>query len=155
MSLRFLRHEPVFAGIASPVVQKVYFDSTTGNSIRFYQNAHNTYETVPQYFMPTGQPFPIYSCWTDIYTAILEAQKFVFLTGWSVHPLTQLVRHGTGRYPPIGELLKDASERGVMVRTAILLVSFQDQVYVPYRCKTSSRVVSLGWKRSPNILKAF
>jgi hypothetical protein len=65
--------------------------------------------------MPTDKPLPIYSCWTDIYMAMLEAQKFAFLTDWSVHPLTQLIRHGTGRYPPTKVLLRAAAGLVVMV----------------------------------------
>jgi hypothetical protein len=115
MRLCFSRQDQNASGSLQPVVPKVYFDATSGNSIRFYQNAHNTMETVPHYYMPSGHVFPIHSCWTDIYTAIVEAQKFIFLTGWSVHPLTQLVRRGNAQCPPIGELLKAATARGVMV----------------------------------------
>jgi hypothetical protein len=104
--------------INDPVVPKVYFDAQQGNDIRFYSCAHSKPEFVPRVeITPGGDPFEVHSCWGDVYDAISSAQKFVFLTGWSVHPLVPLVRDDPAKTKTIGELLKEASERGCEVRT--------------------------------------
>lgn len=121
MRLQFTRFDPL-GPHAPPEVPGVYFRAVPGNSVRLYQSADTTPATVPQYLQPgTGEPWPVHSCWADVYAAITQAQKFIFLTGWSVHPLTRLLRGGSGSTgaaacPPIGELLKAACERGVVVR---------------------------------------
>jgi hypothetical protein len=112
--VHFSQYNPSNPANTLPSVPGAYFDALDGNNVRFYQGAHNDNETVPPYYKPSGQPFAVHGCWDDIYDAISNAQKFVYLTGWSVHPLTRLVRHTEGK-KPIGELLKDAAERGVAV----------------------------------------
>jgi hypothetical protein len=97
--------------INDPVVPKVYFDA------RFYSCAHSKPEFVPPVeITPGGDQFEVHSCWGDVYDAISSAQKFVFLTGWSVHPLVPLVRDDPAKSKTIGELLKEAAERGCEVR---------------------------------------
>merc|ERR1711981_1011334 len=60
-------------------------------------------------------------CWYDLFQAIQNAQKFIYITGWSVYTEIQLVR---GEDDPeglsnVGNLLKSKAEEGVRV---ILLV---------------------------------
>jgi hypothetical protein len=64
---------------------------------------------------PGGERFHVQSCWNDIYDSISSAERFVYLTGWSFHPLILLVRDNPAKSKPLGELLKDASERGCEV----------------------------------------
>ena len=70
---------------------------------------------------PDGSPYQATRCWYDLFQAIQSAQKFIYITGWSVYTEIQLVR---GEEDPdgmsnVGTLLKSKAEEGVRV---ILLV---------------------------------
>eukprot|EP00668_Euglena_longa_P018851 GGOE01023498.1.p1 GENE.GGOE01023498.1~~GGOE01023498.1.p1 ORF type:complete len:471 (+),score=79.69 GGOE01023498.1:170-1582(+) len=53
--------------------------------------------------------------WNDLYAAILEAKKFIYITGWSVWHDLRLVRGRNGS-PSLGELLIAKAKKGVCVR---------------------------------------
>lgn len=66
---------------------------------------------------PDGSPYQATTCWKDLYQAINNAQKFIYITGWSVYTAIQLVR---GDDDPdgesnVGELLKKKDAEGVKV----------------------------------------
>ena len=103
----------------NPAVPDAYFVPVPGNHMRLYQSAANTPDTVPPYMMPSGERWPVHPCWRDLYDAIKAAQKFIYITGWSVHPECKLVRDKPER-ETIGELLREAADRGVDVRTSCL-----------------------------------
>lgn len=107
-----------FENFQDPVVPRVYFKPHEGNSVRFYSCSHSLPQMVPPVDIVPGTPFQIHSCWSDVYDAITSAQKFVYLTGWSFHPLIPLIRDNSDptKSKHLGELLKDASERGCEVR---------------------------------------
>jgi hypothetical protein len=98
------------SGLAVPAT---YWAAQPGNLVRWYQSAHNTPETVAPCVLPSGEVFAPRGCWVDVAEAIAGAEKFVYLTGWSMLPSTRLVRPDG---ETIGELLKAASDRGVQVR---------------------------------------
>jgi phospholipase D1/2 len=78
---------------------------------------------VPAVDITPGNRFEVHSCWSDIYDAIKCAQKFVYLTGWSFHPLIRLVRDNDDpEYEkPLGVLLKEAADRGVEVCSCLVI----------------------------------
>ena len=41
---------------------------------------------------PDGSPYQPTRCWYDLYQALENAQKFIYITGWSVYTEIQLVR---------------------------------------------------------------
>lgn len=66
---------------------------------------------------PSGNPYVPTTCWKDLYAAISGAERFVYITGWSVYTAIQLVRgdddpNGASN---VGELLKRKAEEGVKV----------------------------------------
>ena len=66
---------------------------------------------------PDGSPYQPTRCWYDLYQALENAQKFIYITGWSVYTEIQLVR---GEDDPdglsnVGNLLKRKAEEGVRV----------------------------------------
>ena len=110
-----------FEKFDDPVVPRVYFKPHQGNDVRFYSCSHSSPQMVaPVEITPGGESFKVYSCWSDIYDAITSAQKFVYLTGWSFHPLIPLIRDSSdpAKSRSLGELLKEASDRGCEARTS-------------------------------------
>ncbi len=64
-----------------------------------------------------GSPYAATTAWKDLFQAIQDAQKFIYITGWSVFTGISLVR---GDDDPdgasnVGELLKRKAEEGVKV----------------------------------------
>lgn len=64
-----------------------------------------------------GSPYQATTAWKDLFNAIQEAQKFIYITGWSVYTEIALVR---GEDDPdgesnVGELLKRKADEGVKV----------------------------------------
>jgi hypothetical protein len=55
------------------------------------------------------------SCWTDIAEAIEAAEELVYITGWSMHPGTRLIRNGGHDGIAIGTLLKQKAASKVNV----------------------------------------
>lgn len=108
-----------FDKVDDPAVPRVYFKPHQGNAVRFYSCSHSRPQMVPPVEITPGNMFNVHSCWSDMYDAITSAQKFVYLTGWSFHPEISLVRDESdpAKSRPLGELLKEASERGCEVRT--------------------------------------
>ena len=59
-------------------------------------------------------------CWQDICEAILQARRFIYITGWSVYHKIKLV-HGNGNSnslhsdSTLGDLLKFKSQEGLRV----------------------------------------
>ena len=39
-----------------------------------------------------GSPYKVTHAWKDLFAAIRDAQKFVYITGWSVYTAIRLVR---------------------------------------------------------------
>ena len=66
---------------------------------------------------PDGSPYAATRCWRDLFDAIKAAQKFIYITGWSVFTEINLVR---GDEDPdgeshVGNLLKAKADEGVRV----------------------------------------
>lgn len=121
MSIRVVEFVP--GAVRAPAaVPDVYFPAREGNTVTLYQDAHNSRETLPlSAAMPNGESFEVHSCWTEIYDAISAAHKFVFLTGWSVHPDIMLTRGAASGEPKftLGDLLKAKARQGVDVRLLV------------------------------------
>ena len=96
-----------------------YFHPKTDNSVRLYMTADTP--QLPQFdgiMEPDGSPYVPNRCWIDIYNAISNAEKFVYITGWSVYTAISLIRgEEATNYPDtnIGEVLKRKAEEGVRV----------------------------------------
>lgn len=56
------------------------------------------------------------SCWHDIFDAISEARRLVYIVGWSVYYNVSLIRDSAnGKSYTLGDLLKAKSQEGVRV----------------------------------------
>jgi len=72
-----------------------YFEAKTENHVRLYMTADTpqlpVFEGVCE---PDGRPYETTRCWLDLFTAISNAEKFVYVTGWSVFTAIRLVFDG-------------------------------------------------------------
>jgi phospholipase D1/2 len=83
--------------------------------VRLYHDAHQTPGPVADVPLSDGKPYEERSCWDDVFDAIMNAQHFIWITGWSVWVNTVLKRHGNWSRP-LGDLLKMKAKKGVKVR---------------------------------------
>ena len=97
-----------------------YFPQTENNKVTLYQDADTPASSVFQGVMAEGGEgdYVPTRCWSDIYDAIVGAEKLIYITGWSVYHAIHLVRdedEETGRNKDLGTLLKEKAANGVTV----------------------------------------
>eukprot|EP01103_Thecamoeba_quadrilineata_P010062 TRINITY_DN2078_c0_g1_i1.p1 TRINITY_DN2078_c0_g1~~TRINITY_DN2078_c0_g1_i1.p1 ORF type:complete len:525 (-),score=107.32 TRINITY_DN2078_c0_g1_i1:925-2499(-) len=85
--------------------------------VTLYQDAHVGEDSVPEEFAKVAPWIVKNNAFEDIYTAIANAKKFVYITGWSVKPTLSLLRRRdiNGGRLTTGELLKMKADEGVCV----------------------------------------
>ncbi|KAM7260188.1 hypothetical protein ACFE04_015929 [Oxalis oulophora] len=96
-------------------VPGTYFPMRKGGRVKLYQDAHVDDNCVPKLALDGGTHYEHASCWQDIYNAISEARRLIYITGWSVVHGVRLVRDSKGQGTTLGDLLKDKSQEGVRV----------------------------------------
>jgi len=96
-----------------------YFEPKADNHVVLYMNAETpqlpVFDGVTE---PDGSPYSTTRCWLDTYRAICNAEKLIYVTGWSVYTKINLVRGDDALYYPdsnVGELLKRKASEGVRV----------------------------------------
>ncbi|KAJ6686162.1 PHOSPHOLIPASE D [Salix purpurea] len=72
--------------------------------------------SLPNVQLDNGVPFLHGKCWQDIFDAIRQARRLIYITGWSVWHKVTLVRDGE-QHPGVtlGDLLRSKSQEGVRV----------------------------------------
>ncbi|GFP83482.1 phospholipase d alpha 1 [Phtheirospermum japonicum] len=90
-----------------------------------------------------GRMFRNEQCWQDLCSAIVEAKRLIYITGWSIYYMTKLVRDPTRPVPGgmdsmLGDLLKWKADKGVRV---VLLV-WDDPTSVKKLYKLKVRLIS-------------
>ncbi|KAL6547983.1 hypothetical protein OROHE_009688 [Orobanche hederae] len=87
-----------------------------GETVTLYQDAHVHDGLYPNLWLASGRLYRPGHCWHDIYDAVSEARKLIYITGWSIYHLVRLVRadHNV-KESSLGELLKVKSQEGVRV----------------------------------------
>ncbi|GJM91275.1 hypothetical protein PR202_ga07636 [Eleusine coracana subsp. coracana] len=105
-------HHGVVAGHDVP---NTYFPLRRGTKVTLYQDAHVPDGCLPDIRLDHGLSYHHGQCWRDIYDAICQARKLIYIVGWSVFHTIHLVRDGTTKYPSLGDLLKMKSQEGVRV----------------------------------------
>nr|POE51248.1 isoform 2 of phospholipase d delta [Quercus suber] len=105
------------------------FPVRKGGSVTLYQDAHVPDSMLPEIKLQDGKVFEHEKCWEDMCHAILEAEKVVYIVGWSIYHKVKLVREPTRPLPSagnlnLGDLLKHKSKQGVRV----LLLLWNDVV---------------------------
>jgi phospholipase D1/2 len=108
-------HHGVTPGPDFPGVPNTYFPLRRGGKVWLYQDAHVPRGSLPEILLgKNGASYQHGQCWRDVYDAISQARKLVYITGWSVFHTIHLVRDGAGG-KALGDLLKNKSREGVRV----------------------------------------
>ncbi|XP_012835455.1 PREDICTED: phospholipase D gamma 1-like [Erythranthe guttata] len=140
---------PVYQGgvgsdLLNQGVSGTYFPMRRGGSVTLYQDAHVPEGCIPSLVLANGEEYRHAMCWRDIYDAISQARRLVYITGWSVYHLVQLVRDDVRvRNSSLGEILKAKSQEGVRV----LLLVWDDP--------TSTSILGYKTVRTVSILVSF
>ncbi|XP_037473197.1 phospholipase D beta 1-like [Triticum dicoccoides] len=108
-------HCGVTAGPDSHGVPNAYFPLRRGMKVTLYQDAHVPEGCLPDIRLDNGLQYQHGQCWRDMYTAIIQARRLIYVAGWSVFHTIRLVRDGAEEVPSLGDLLKMKSQEGVRV----------------------------------------
>lgn len=100
-------------GIPSPNylgVPNTFFKQKHACRVTLYQDAHIADDFVPRIPLANGASYQPHLCWVDIFEAISNARRFVYIAGWSVYAPIALIRNPNTRLSEqqqtLGELLK-------------------------------------------------
>lgn len=97
-------------------VPGTYFPLRKGGNVTLYQDAHVPDGCLPHLGLDRGMSYVHGKCWYDICNAISQAQRLIYITGWSVWHQVNLVRDaGPALDCTLGELLRSKSQEGVRV----------------------------------------
>ncbi|CAN4111676.1 unnamed protein product [Withania somnifera] len=109
-------HHGVGAGPEYYGVPGTYFPLRMGGTVTLYQDAHVPDGSLPNLMLDYGMQYVHGKCWRDIFDAIRQARRLIYITGWSVWHKVKLVRYDASveRYT-LGDLLKSKSQEGVRV----------------------------------------
>ncbi|KAJ0105807.1 hypothetical protein Patl1_18654 [Pistacia atlantica] len=107
-------HRGVGSGPDDNGVPGTYFPLRRGGKVTLYQDAHIHDGCLPDLKLDGGVQFIQAGCWEDIYNAIRQARRLIYIAGWSVYHTVRLVRDGSNAYT-LGDLLKTKSQEGVRV----------------------------------------
>lgn len=97
-------------------VPGTYFPLRKGGKVTLYQDAHVEEGCLPSLKVDGYVNYKHGSCWHDIFDAISEARRLVYIVGWSVYYNVSLIRDSAnGKSYTLGDLLKAKSQEGVRV----------------------------------------
>ncbi|CAI9755398.1 unnamed protein product [Fraxinus pennsylvanica] len=116
MEKLYIYHGGVGSDLSYQGVPGTYFPLRRGSNLTLYQDAHVHDGSLPNLWLANGMLYQHGQCWRDIYDAIGQARRLVYITGWSVYHLVQLVRDDPNATDSsLGKLLKVKSQEGVRV----------------------------------------
>ncbi|CAE6144450.1 unnamed protein product [Arabidopsis arenosa] len=110
-------HSGVGAGPYYQGVPGTYFPLREGGSVTLYQDAHVPEGMLPGIKLGNGMCYEHGKCWHDMFHAICQARRLIYITGWSVWHNARLVRdkEDPASECTLGELLRSKSQEGVRV----------------------------------------
>ncbi|KAL3649508.1 Phospholipase D beta 1 [Castilleja foliolosa] len=109
-------HNGIGAGPDYVGVQGTYFPLRRGGMVKLYQDAHVPDNSLPNLKLDNGMHYIHGKCWQDIFDAIRQARRLIYITGWSVWHKVRLIRDDNSLSDyTLGELLKSKSQEGVRV----------------------------------------
>ncbi|KAL5577427.1 hypothetical protein UlMin_019126 [Ulmus minor] len=109
-------HYGVGAGPDYHGVPGTYFPLRRGGKVTLYQDAHVPEGTLPNLKLDGGLSYVHGQCWQDIFDAIRQARRLIYITGWSVWHNVKLVRDASyASNFTLGDILRSKSQEGVRV----------------------------------------
>ncbi|KQJ97534.1 phospholipase D beta 1 isoform X1 [Brachypodium distachyon] len=108
-------HHGIMAGPDCLGVPNTYFPLRRGMKVTLYQDAHVPDGSLPDICLDHGLSYQQGQCWRDMYNAISQARRLIYIVGWSVSHTIHLIRDGADKVPSLGDLLKMKSQEGVKV----------------------------------------
>ncbi|XP_042496640.1 LOW QUALITY PROTEIN: phospholipase D beta 1-like [Macadamia integrifolia] len=112
-------HDGVGSGPDYRGVLGTYFPLRKGGKVTLYQDAHVHDGFLPNLKIDHKMLFEHPKCWHDIFNAISQARRLIYITGWSVFHEVRLVHDAayasTRSDCTLGDLLKSKSQEGVRV----------------------------------------
>ncbi|XP_021279603.1 phospholipase D beta 2-like [Herrania umbratica] len=109
-------HHGVGAGPDYLGVPGTYFPLRKGGAVTLYQDAHVPDGCLPNLKLDQGMTYVHGKCWHDIFDAIRQARRLIYITGWSVWHKVRLVRDtGPASDCTLGDILRSKSQEGVRV----------------------------------------
>ncbi|KAK7394224.1 hypothetical protein VNO78_14746 [Psophocarpus tetragonolobus] len=110
-------HQGVGAGPEYIGVPATYFPLRRGGTVTLYQDAHVPDGSLPNVLLDNGMYYVHGKCWQDIFDAISQARRLIYITGWSVWHKVKLVRDAAGYASDytLGDLLRSKSQEGLRV----------------------------------------
>ncbi|TYG44433.1 hypothetical protein ES288_D11G096200v1 [Gossypium darwinii] len=109
-------HHGVGAGPEYVGVPGTYFPLRKGGKVTLYQDANVPDGCLPNIKLDQGMHFVQGKCWSDIFDAIRQARRLVYITGWSVWHKVRLVRDAAPASDcTLGDILRSKSQEGVRV----------------------------------------
>jgi phospholipase D1/2 len=114
-------------GTSYPGVPRTFFAQRRGCSVQLYQDAHVADDFAPQVQLAGGRWYEPCRCWEDVFEAVTNAKRMVYIAGRSVNTDVVLVRDT--RQPSsgtLGDLLKRKAGEGVTV----LVLEWDDRTSV-------------------------
>ncbi|KAJ4712931.1 Phospholipase D [Melia azedarach] len=108
-------HRGVGSGPDYSGIPGTYFPLRRGGKVTLYQDAHAHGGCLPDLKLDGGAQFKHSSCWQDIYDAISQARRLIYIAGWSVYHTVRLVRDANNNTLMLGDLLRNKSQEGVRV----------------------------------------
>ncbi|XP_019461280.1 PREDICTED: phospholipase D gamma 1-like isoform X3 [Lupinus angustifolius] len=116
MEKLIIYHQGVGAGPEYIGVPGTYFPLRKGGTVTLYQDAHVPDGCLPDVMLDNGMHYVHGKCWVDIFDAIQEARRLIYITGWSVWHRVRLLRDTRNASDStLGELLRIRSQEGVRV----------------------------------------
>lgn len=105
------------SGVGGGGVPGTYFPLREGGSVTLYQDAHVPEGVLPRIRLGNGMYYENGKCWDDMFHAICQARRLIYITGWSVWHNVRLARDkgNPASECTLGDLLKSRSREGVRV----------------------------------------
>ncbi|CAI0470576.1 unnamed protein product [Linum tenue] len=111
-----IQYIPMERGPDYQGVPGTYFPLRKGGRVTLYQDAHVPDGFLPNLNLDNGMSYVHGQCWRDIFDAIRQAKRLVYITGWSVWHKVRLIRDAACPFDSsLGELLRSKSQEGVRV----------------------------------------
>ncbi|KAI4315376.1 hypothetical protein L6164_028191 [Bauhinia variegata] len=111
-----LYHHGVGGGPEHEGVPGTYFPLRKGGKFKLYQDAHAPQGCLANLKIDGDLNYEHGNCWHDIFDAISQAGKLIYIVGWSVYYNVKLIRDGNDEKScTLSDLLKTKSQEGVRV----------------------------------------